>query len=55
MIQLETQEAGTGEWFPVIIYQPGTEGQRAEAVNHADAFRSLGLYSRITGAETDAA
>ena len=55
MIKLETQEAGTGKWFPVVIYQPGTEGQRTEAKSYAAALNTLGLFSRIAEDETDAA
>ena len=52
MINLETQEAGTGKWFPIIIYTPGTEQQMAEAKSAAKTLRhELGLYARVTPIE----
>ena len=49
MMQLETQAAGTGEWFPIIQYRPGTPEQRVAAGEAARALRSLfGLYARVT-------
>ena len=54
MMQLETQAAGTGEWFPIIQYMPGTPEQLVVAKELASAMRSLfGLYARVTvGADT---
>ena len=49
MMQLETQAAGTGEWFPIIQYMPGTPEQLVVARELASAMRSLfGLYARVT-------
>lgn len=48
MIALETQEVGTGRWFPIIQYLPGTDSQREEAAGHAELLRKiLGLYVRV--------
>lgn len=45
---LETQEAGTGKWFPIIIYSPDNEAQRGRAEDQADLFRRVaGLYVRL--------
>jgi len=52
MINLETQEAGTGKWFPIIIYTPGTEQQMAEAKSFAKTLRDVcGLYARVAKIE----
>ena len=52
MINLETQEAGTGKWFPIIIYTPGTEQQMVEAKEAASSLRwRFGLYARVTPTE----
>ena len=49
MINLETQEAGTGKWFPIIIYTPGTESQMADAIKASQSLRAMfGLYARVT-------
>ena len=49
MMPLETQAAGTGEWFPIIQYMPGTPEQLVVAKELASAMRSLfGLYARVT-------
>ena len=49
MIQLETQEVGTGRWFPIVSYVPGTDGQRQEAERTAHALRDVfGLYATVT-------
>ena len=48
MINLETQEAGTGKWFPIIIYTPGTEQQMVDAKQAAEALRGgFGLITRV--------
>jgi len=47
-VQLETQEAGTGTWFPVVIYSHGNERQRDDAAQMADTLRAIGLHARIT-------
>ena len=48
MINLETQEAGTGKWFPIIIYTPGTEQQMVDAKDAAESLhRVFGLYARV--------
>lgn len=48
MIYLETQEAGTGKWFPIVIYY-GTPQEEAE--EKAETLQLLGLYARIRVAE----
>ena len=49
MINLETQEAGTGKWFPIIIYTPGTWQQLAAAKSAAKTLRDVfGLHARLT-------
>ena len=48
MLQLETQKAGTGEWFPVIIFTPGDDKQREDATRRGDVLTFVGLFSRIT-------
>jgi hypothetical protein len=52
MLALETQEAGTGKWFPVTIYTPGTESQHRYASEKSEALQFLGFYARITGEVT---
>ena len=48
MINLETQEAGTGKWFPIIIYTPGTEQQMVDAKQAAISLRVVyGLITRV--------
>ena len=55
MLALETQEAGTGKWFPIIQYSPGTEAQRKEADAHGELLRkALGLYVRVTSTDRSA-
>jgi hypothetical protein len=54
MIALETQEAGTGKWFPVTIYSHGNKSQSEDAENRANALRAIGLYARVTWTETAA-
>lgn len=50
MIQLETKEAGTGIWFPIIQYFPGTVGQQTTARGIADTLRTaFGLHAIVTG------
>ena len=49
MINLETQEVGTGKWFPIISYMPGTWQQLAEAKSAAKTLRDVfGLHARLT-------
>ena len=51
-MQLETKEAGTGKWFPIIIYIPGTPEQLEEASETAASLRDcFGLYARVTAKE----
>ena len=48
MINLETQEAGTGKWFPIKIYTPGTEEQMVDAKQAAESLRvGFGLITRV--------
>ena len=55
MIQLETQEVGTGKWFPIIAYTPGTIKQRESAEGTAEMLHTMfGLYAIVTGTTTPA-
>ena len=48
MINLETQEVGTGKWFPITSYMPGTDEQMVEAKQAAEILhRMFGLYARV--------
>lgn len=49
MDAVETQEAGTGKWFPVIAFIPGDETQYAAAKEMAGTLEAIGLYARVTG------
>ena len=50
MLTLETQEVGTGKWFPIVWYVPGTVEQREQAVDHGNLMHKVvGLYTRVTG------
>ena len=50
MLTLETQEAGTGKWFPIVHYSPGTVEQREQADGYAELLHKVvGLYTRVTG------
>lgn len=54
MITLETQEAGTGKWFAVVQYVPGTEAQQEQARRLAGTLNALGLYASVCGAPVTA-
>lgn len=44
-----TEEVGTGKWFPIVEYTPGTATQHADALELANALRAMGLHAHITG------
>ena len=47
MLKFQTQEAGTGKWFDVVQYTPGTEAQRKAADSLVDLFRHQRLYGMV--------
>jgi len=47
-ISVNTQEAGTGKWFPVVIYTPGDDSQWARACELRDTLHDLGLIAVAT-------
>lgn len=54
MIVLETQEAGTGTWFAVLQYVPGTPSQREAAEETAAALHMIaGLNTRVSTLRPD--
>jgi len=42
-----TQEAGTGKWFPVTSYFPGTAEQLSDARQLVKALKALDLYAKV--------
>ena len=48
MLTLETQEAGTGKWFPIVIYTPGDASQQEAAKTLALTLAHFGLLARVT-------
>jgi len=48
MITVETQEVGTGKWFPIIRYAPAALEQMEHAKEKVELLQHIGLFARIT-------
>lgn len=46
MIIVQTQEAGTGKWFSIVEYTPGTDAQEKRAQHVLEALDTVDLYAR---------
>lgn len=52
MIAVVTEEAGTGNKFPIIEYTPGNAEQFERAKDVVETMRSLGLHAHVKGQPT---